>query len=214
MIDYDYGGKYIPVNPHLLPNVTALMHNGTALADSIMASRPISRVCRLRAQSQDTDDFLLSFHGAASRSLVPLTHLYSGNLLEGLRDHLSVSPQPYRHLTAIGTLTFTSYKYSEVLESLRPLVVLDRLKLIEVERGMCFKPPKSSTVCSKSEFRSALGDQNPNLRVILISARETIGSGRMVGTEVWKRGESEWANYIIPYYTYWEVLKGAYDDFV
>ncbi|KIM26670.1 hypothetical protein M408DRAFT_179066 [Serendipita vermifera MAFF 305830] len=86
--------------------------------------------------------------------------------------------------------------------------------MIEVEQDMLSKPSKAVSVCSEPEFRSTLGEQNPNLRVILISVRGTEGGNRRVGTEVWKRGEWEWAHYTIPYYTYWEVLKGAYDDLI
>lgn len=213
--DEDDGpGADILVDPNVLPNVSGLMHNGTALADSIMFCRPISRVCYFRPDIQDTNQFLRTVHAVFSRSLIPLTHLYVSNILEGLRHCLRASPRPYRHLTGIGTLMFTSYEYSEVLKSLRILGALAQLEMIEVEQDMLSKPSKAVSVCSEPEFRSTLGEQNPNLRVILISVRGTEGGNRRVGTEVWKRGEWEWAHYTIPYYTYWEVLKGAYDDLI
>ena len=66
--------------------------------------------------------------------------------------------------------------------------------------------------CSKAEFRSALVKQNPALKVILITPRDTVNGGPMMGTDMWKKATPEWVHRSIPYYSYWDVLNGAYDD--
>jgi hypothetical protein len=101
--------KHIVMEEGVLPNITAMIHNGTVSADSIVVARPISRICRMK-YDKDLSGYPHSLHHAVEASPGRLTHLYSSDLLEGLAEFLLESPQPYRHLTSIGTLLFKSYK--------------------------------------------------------------------------------------------------------
>lgn len=213
--------------PGILPNVTSLMHNGSAFADAIILARSVSKVYRFRA-GYPIEDYPYRFHSAVCRSTGTLTALYSGDLLTGLSTCLELAPNPYRHLNAIGTLIFTSYKagdllllskirltiwqYSKVLEKLSVLAPLEKLQSIEVDRGVLSKPSCSAAVCSKAEFRDALVEQHPSLRLIIIAVRGTLNGGHLMGTEVWRKASSEWIHESIPYYTYWDVMNGAYDS--
>jgi hypothetical protein len=101
-----YPGEPMVIEEGMLPNVTAMIHNGTVYADNLVVARPISRICRLASPR----GYPYTLHHAVEVSPGRLTHLYSSDLLDGLAEFLLESPQPYRHLTSIGTLLFKSYK--------------------------------------------------------------------------------------------------------
>jgi hypothetical protein len=110
-------------------------------------------------------------------------------------------------------ISFLSFlQYTEVLDDLSALGALESLESIEVDRGMLSKPPGGSIICSIPEFRSILSDRHPFLCKILVASRETMASGQLVGTELWKKVASEWVYGTLSHFSYWEVLNGAYEN--
>jgi hypothetical protein len=106
---FHYPDLSIVIKECVLPNVTAMIHNGTVFADLIVFARPITRICRTKSDIL-ISGYPRSLHNAVAASPGRLTHLYASDLLKGLAECLLESPQPYRHLTSIGTLLFKSYK--------------------------------------------------------------------------------------------------------
>ena len=98
--------------PGVLPNIKSLVYDTAAFSNQIIRSRPISRVCSMVTINHDPRGHPPGLHEALRESPGRLTHLYYGNILSGLKDYLLISPQPYLHLTAIGTLVFNSQKVS------------------------------------------------------------------------------------------------------
>ena len=223
----------IVVSPGMSPNIKALEYGNVAFSNSIIRSRPISHLCRrITIKYRGHPPYL---DAALRESPGQLTHLYYGDISSGLKYYLLPYPRPCRHLTAIGTLVFNSHKvssssimhfkliifqYTEVLDDISALSVLERLESIEVNVGSLYPSLHHSLydlqngyyVCSRPQFRSSLADLNPNLRKIFLTDRSARNLVPQTDSTLWKKASPDWTCQMIPYYSYWEVLNRAYDD--
>jgi hypothetical protein len=85
----------------ILPGLRIMSYTGGSLCASLLANRPIERLCAL---GQPT----VPLHELISLSPGKLSHLFMFNLIEFLHSALTLDFAPYLHLRYIGTITFNT----------------------------------------------------------------------------------------------------------
>jgi hypothetical protein len=94
-------------DPHSLPQLTSLQHDGSGLATFILSTRPISRVAYQRTGSLiRRRENMLSIHRRMLFHQDTLTHLFVDDVAPFIHDMIASAPQYYRKLKYLGTFKY------------------------------------------------------------------------------------------------------------